>query len=65
MIYYAVFYLANGEIHLKPWPTKEEAEQCISDTRKKPKYTNQIIHTKVVKKDPNSPWYQSVNGYWI
>ena len=65
MIYYAVIYLKNGEIHSKPWSTKADAEQCIEDTSKKPEFANQIDKTKVVKKDPNSPWYQSVNGYWI
>lgn len=65
MIYYAVIYLKNGEIHLKPWLTKEDAEKCISETCAKPKFKDQIELTRVVKKDPEKEWFKSVHGYWI
>ncbi len=65
MIYYAVIYLKNGEIHLKPFDTKEDAEECIKNTATREKYKDQIDVTKVVKKDTSKDWFRSVNGYWI
>ena len=65
MIYYAVIYLKNGEIHLKPFDTKEDADECIATVADKPRYKDQIDVTKVVKKDPSKEWFKSVNGYWL
>jgi len=65
MIYYAVIYMNNGEIHLKPFDSKEEAQARIDYIRKSEKWGNQVVLTKIVKKDSNSPWFQSVKGFWI
>ena len=65
MIYYAVFYLSNGEIHLKPYNSREGAEGCVTKMKQDAKYGPQITFTRVVKKDPRSAWLTSVNGYWI
>lgn len=65
MIYYAVVYMKNGEIHLKPFDTKEEAQERIENIKNHEKWSKEFDFGKVVKKDPDSPWFRSVNGYWI
>lgn len=65
MIYYAVVYMKNGEIHLKPFNTKEEAQERIDAIKNHEKWKSEFLLGKIVKKDPESPWYQSVHGYWI
>lgn len=64
MIYYAVLYMTDGQIHLMPHETKEEAEKTIEEAKKE-KFGSKIVFSRVVKKDPNKDWYKSVNGYWI
>ena len=64
MIYYAVAYMKDGQIHLKPFSTKEGAEHSLKLLRES-NWGPQVDLTKVVKKDPASPWFQSVKGYWI
>lgn len=64
MIYYAVAYMKDGQIHLKPFKTKEEAEHNL-ELLKASKWGPQIDLTKVVKKDTSKEWFKSVNGYWI
>lgn len=64
MIYYAVAYMKDGQIHLKPFPSREEAQDCINKLRTS-KWKDAIDLTKIVKKDANSAWLRSVNGYWI
>lgn len=63
MIYYSVVYLKDGTIHLQPNPTKEEAED--TNEKIKAKYGDRVDLVKIVKKDPASPWFKSVKGYWI
>ena len=65
MIYYAVVYMKNDEIHLKPFSTKEEALERIEAIKNHEKWGPEFELGKVVKKDPESPWFQSVHGYWI
>lgn len=65
MLYYAVIYMKNGEIHLKPFKSKEEAINRINHIKNSEKWGSLFDTGKVVKKDPNSPWFQSVHGYWI
>lgn len=64
MIYYAVVYMKDGCIHLKPFDSREEAQAELEKLRSS-KWANSIDLTKVVKKDANSAWLQSVKGYWI
>jgi len=65
MIYYAVVYMKDGQIHLKPFDTKEGAANECTRIKNSVRWGEMVDTTKVVKKDPNSPWYQSVKGYWI
>lgn len=65
MIYYACIYMKNGEIHLKPFQSKEEAEARIDYIRKSEKWGSQVDLTKVIKKDPDKEWWKSVKGYWL
>jgi len=64
MIYYAVVYMKNGDIHLRPFETKEAAEACC-EKFKDSDYADDIDVLKVIKKDPSKEWFKSVNGYWI
>ena len=64
MIYYAVVYMKDGQIHLKPCQSRVEAEAYLSKLRNS-KWKDSIDITKVVKKDANSAWLKSVKGYWI
>ena len=64
MIYYAVAYMTDGQIHLKPFESREEADDCINKL-KASKWGPMVKLTKIVKKDPDSAWLKSVNGYWI
>lgn len=64
MIYYAVAYMNDGQIHLKPFDSKQGAEDCIEKLKASP-WGPYLKQTKIVKKDPDSPWFRSVNGYWI
>ena len=64
MIYYAVIYMKTGEIHLKPFDTKEKARECL-EKLKDTKWEESIDIKKIVKKDNDSTWFQSVHGYWI
>lgn len=64
MIYYAVAYMTDGQIHLKPFGSKQDAEANL-EKLKASKWGPKVKLTKVVKKDPDSPWFRSVNGYWI
>ena len=64
MIYYAVAYMKDGQIHLKPFNSKEAAEHNL-ELLKKSEWGDKVDLTKVVKKDPESPWFKSVRGYWI
>jgi len=64
MIYYAVAYMKDGQIHLKPFSSKEEAQRNLQ-LLKESKWGGMIDITKIIKKDPESPWYQSVKGYWL
>lgn len=64
MIYYAVAYMTDGQIHLKPFNSKQEAERNL-ELLKASKWGPYLKQTKIVKKDPESPWFRSVNGYWI
>lgn len=62
MKYYALFYLTDGTIHLKPYETKEGAENCIkqlSGSRK------DIEYCKVIKKDLTKDSYKGINGHWV
>ena len=65
MIYYAVAYMTDGQIHLKPFNSKENAEEALAKLKAHVTWGPKVKFTKVVKKDPNSPWFRSVNGYWI
>ena len=65
MIYYATIYLKNGEIHLKPFSTREAAEACISKVEKDNTYGSQIDKAKVVRKNEDSPSFHLCKGYWI
>lgn len=65
MIYYSVAYHKNGCISLKPFDTKEEAEEYNQVVMKDAKWGPRMDRCKVVKKDPESPWFKSVRGYWI
>ena len=64
MIYYAVAYMKNGDIHLRPYNTKEEAQECLSKF-KDSEFSDDYDILKIVKKDNDSAWFKSVNGYWI
>lgn len=64
MIYYAVAYMNDGQIHLKPFGSTREAEDNLAKL-KASKWGPKIKLTKVVKKDPDCAWFRSVNGYWI
>ena len=64
MIYYAVIYMKDGQIHLMPHKSKEEAQETI-DRVKNQKFKDKIDVCRIVKKDSNKDWYRSVNGYWI
>ncbi len=64
MIYYAVAYMTDGQIHLKPFSSIREAEDNLAKL-KASKWGPQVKLTKVVKKDPDCAWFRSVNGYWI
>lgn len=64
MIYYAVVYMKDGQIHLMPHATKEAAEECLKDLMGT-KWGPKVDFTRVVKKDPDKDWYRSVNGHWI
>lgn len=64
MLYYAVAYMKDGQIHLKPYPTKEEAQEHL-DLLKESRWKDKIDLLKIVKKDPDSAWLKSVKGYWI
>ena len=64
MIYYAVAYMTDGQIHLKPFSSVREAEDNLTSL-KQSKWGSQVKLTKVVKKDPDCAWFRSVNGYWI
>lgn len=65
MIYYAVAYMNDGQIHLKPFSSVREAEESLKKLKNHEKWGSQVKHTKVVKKDPDCAWFRSVNGYWI
>ena len=57
--------MKNGEIHLKPFDSKEEAQTRIDYIKTSEKWGRDFELGKVVKKDPDSPWFRSVKGYWI
>ena len=65
MIYYSVVYHKNGCISIKPLKTKEEAEEYNKAVLADEKWGPRTDKVKVVKKDPDSPWFKSVGGYWI
>ena len=65
MIYYAVLYMKDGQIHLMPHETKEAAEATCAEICVSPKWRDKIDTTKVVKKDPEMKWFKAVKGYWI
>ena len=65
MIYYAVAYMNDGQIHLKPFGSIKEAEENLAKLKSHEKWGSQVKLTKVVKKDPDCAWFKSVNGYWI
>ena len=64
MIYYAVAYMTDGQIHLKPFDSVRDAEHNL-ELLKSSKWGPKVKLTKVVKKDPDCAWFRSVNGYWI
>ena len=64
MIYYSVIYMKDGRIHLNPSSSKEEAESVIAKV-KESIWKDQIEYTKVIKRDPESPWFKSLEGHWI
>lgn len=64
MIYYAVIYMKDGNIHLFKCDSREEGENMIQKVRES-KWKDEIDVTKVIKKDPDKEWFKSVNGYWI
>lgn len=64
MIYYAVIYMKDGQIHLMPHKSREEAEKTCNEIRQT-KWADKIDVTKVVKKDPEKEWFKAVKGYWI
>lgn len=64
MIYYAVIYMKNGEIHLKPYGSREEAELHCKEIYNT-KWADKVDITRVVKKDPEKSWFKQVKGYWI
>ena len=65
MIYYSVVYHKNGCISLKPFDSKKAADDYNEAVLKDEKWGPRTDKFKVVKKDPDSPWFKSVNGYWI
>ena len=65
MIYYAIIYLKDGCISLKPFDSKEEAIEYNEKVLNDEKWGPRTDTVKVVKKDPESPWFKSVKGYWI
>lgn len=64
MIYYVCIYMKDGQIHLKPFDSKEDAEECI-EKAKNSKWSEQIDLIKIVKRDSNSSWFKSLKGYWL
>lgn len=62
MTYYAIIYLTNGEIHLKPYPTKGQAERCISNTVGHKVPADRVKLAKVISKDPQKP---SWSEFWV
>ena len=61
MIYYAVLYMVDGQIHLMPHGTKEEAEKTIEQAKQE-RFGPKIKHAKVFKKDTTGKWFKE---YWI
>lgn len=64
MVYYAVIYMNDGNIHLFKSDTKEGAEDCIKGLQDS-KWKDQIETTKIVKKDTTTALWQNTNGHWI
>ena len=62
--YYAVAYMDDGQIHLKPFDTKEQAQDNLNKLCAS-KWGPKVTFTRIVKKDFDSAWLRSVNGYWI
>lgn len=62
--YYAVAYMDDGQIHLKPFGSRNEAKDNLTKLRAS-KWGPKVIFTRVVKKDLDSAWLKSVKGYWI
>lgn len=50
MVYYAIVYMTNGEIHMKPYPTAEEAKSHCKEILAT-KWGPKVLRTKVCKKD--------------
>lgn len=61
MTYYATIYLKDGTIHLKPFSTKESAEECIKKCESK----FDVEFAKVIKKDLEKSTYIQMKGHWI
>lgn len=64
MIYYVCIYMKDGQIHLKPFSSKEDAEECI-EKAKSSKWSESIDLIKIVKRDSNSEWFKGLKGYWL
>ena len=62
--YYLVVYLKDGTIHVKPFDTRQEAEDCLTKLRET-KWGPKLDLTRIVKKDTDSAWFKAVKGYWI
>lgn len=64
MIYYVCIYMKDGQIHLKPFNSKKDAEECI-EKAKASKWAESIDLVKIVKRDSESSWFKGLKGYWI
>lgn len=47
--FYAIVYMRNGEIHLKPFTTYAAAERCVANT--KAEFGDKVEFGKVITKD--------------
>lgn len=63
MTYYAVAYMSNGEIHLKPFPRQDSADRCL--TNLKTEYGDKVRRTQIIKKDETSETFVKRKGFWI
>ena len=64
MIYYAVIYMKDGNIHLFRSESKEGAEEAIEKVMEG-KWNGEIESTKIITKSTETALWKNTQGHWI